>query len=353
MAQFSTRFLSHAIDRRLPMSGSIELTARCNLGCQQCYINVAAGDRQARSRELSREEWFRVLDEITDEGCLTLLMTGGEPFVRPDFLDIYTYAKQKGLLLTLFTNGTTITPRIADYLAQWPPLSVEITLYGDTQTTYERVTGVVGSYERCVRGIELLLQRQIPVSLKATVTTANRDGLAGMKAFAEQRGLKFRFDAVLNMRVDGGQQPGDFRISPEEVVTLDKQDEHRALSWREMFGKLNGQHAHSSNLYNCGAGINTFHIDAYGKLSVCMMVRHSTYDLRSGPFREGWYDKMNQVRLQQRRGTSRCQSCEIAPLCSQCPGFASIETNDEEQLVDYLCEITHRRQAAFGSKPIG
>jgi radical SAM protein with 4Fe4S-binding SPASM domain len=84
-----------------------------------------------------------------------------------------------------------------------------------------------------------------------------------------------------------------------------------------------------------------------------MMVRHSTYDLRSGPFREGWYDNMNQVRLQQRRGTSRCQSCEIAPLCSQCPGFASIETNDEEQLVDYLCEITHRRQAAFGSKPIG
>ena len=72
------------------------------------------GDRAARLAELSTEEHYRLLDQLADAGCLWLLFTGGEIFARRDFLDIYTYAKQKGFLITLFTNGTLITPRIAD-----------------------------------------------------------------------------------------------------------------------------------------------------------------------------------------------------------------------------------------------
>ena len=70
------------------------------------------------------------------------MFTGGEIFARRDFLDIYTYAKRKGFLITLFTNGTLITPRIADYLAAWRPFAIEITLYGRTKDTYERLTGI-------------------------------------------------------------------------------------------------------------------------------------------------------------------------------------------------------------------
>jgi MoaA/NifB/PqqE/SkfB family radical SAM enzyme len=115
-SEFSRRLHDKVVGRRIPISGSIEVTARCNLRCAHCYINLPAGDRHALERELNCQELFSILDQMVDEGCLWLLITGGEPLIRPDFLDIYTYAKKKGILITLFTNGTTITPRIADHL---------------------------------------------------------------------------------------------------------------------------------------------------------------------------------------------------------------------------------------------
>jgi MoaA/NifB/PqqE/SkfB family radical SAM enzyme len=74
--------------------GSAEVTARCNLRCAHCYINLPADDRAARQRELSLQDWRRIIDEIVAEGCLWLLFTGGEPLVRPDFPDIYLHAKK-------------------------------------------------------------------------------------------------------------------------------------------------------------------------------------------------------------------------------------------------------------------
>jgi molybdenum cofactor biosynthesis enzyme MoaA len=64
------------------------------------------GDMEAKQRELSKEEHFLMLDELVEMGCFWLLYTGGEIFARKDFLEIYTYAKKKGFLITLFTNGT-------------------------------------------------------------------------------------------------------------------------------------------------------------------------------------------------------------------------------------------------------
>src|SRR5690242_4271075 len=101
----------------IPSEASIEVTHRCPLACAHCYNNLPMNDPEARRGELTYEEHCRILDEITEAGCLWLLYTGGEIFARRDFLDIYSYAKRKGLLITLFTNGTLITPQIADYLA--------------------------------------------------------------------------------------------------------------------------------------------------------------------------------------------------------------------------------------------
>jgi len=137
-ADFSSRVHRQSAALRIPLSGSIEVTRRCPLHCVHCYNNLPAGDG-ARSKELSYKQHRRILDEVADAGCLWLLYTGGEIFQRNDFLDIYTYAKKKGLLLTLFTNGVLITDSIADYLAEWPPFSIEITIYGSTRETYERV----------------------------------------------------------------------------------------------------------------------------------------------------------------------------------------------------------------------
>src|SRR5216683_2175205 len=113
---FSEAFSNRAAGLRLPLSGTIEVTRRCPLTCLHCYNNLPMADAEARHRELTYDEHCRLLDEMADAGCLWLLFTGGEIFARPDFLDIYTYAKKKGFLITLFTNGTLITERIADHL---------------------------------------------------------------------------------------------------------------------------------------------------------------------------------------------------------------------------------------------
>ena len=207
-------------NQRIPISGSLEVTLRCNLRCQHCYI---PGERRLsrKERELSLGEIQRILDEITDAGCLWLLLTGGEPLLRRDFLDIYTYAKRKGLLLTFFTNGTLVTRRIADHLAEWRPFNIEITLYGTTQETYERVTGIPGSYTRCRRGIDLLLERNLPLGLKTMVMTLNHHELDQMKVLADNLGVQFRFDPILNPAQDGSARPTYLRLTPEEIVGVE------------------------------------------------------------------------------------------------------------------------------------
>ena len=148
--------------KRVPMEVSIEVTRRCPLECLHCYNNLPMADRAARNRELSLEEYRRLLDQIADAGCFWILFTGGEIFARPDFLDIYSYAKSKGFLITLFTNGTMITERIADFLAEYRPFAIEITLYGATRKTYDALTQIPGSYDRCMRGINSAGGTQAP-----------------------------------------------------------------------------------------------------------------------------------------------------------------------------------------------
>jgi radical SAM protein with 4Fe4S-binding SPASM domain len=345
--EFSRRLHKKLAGQRLPFSGSVELTFRCNLRCAHCY--VADGNNPgAIQHELTTGEWRGIFDQIAGEGCLWLLLTGGEPLTRPDFLDLYMHAKRKGFLLTLFTNGTLFTPRLADSLAEWPPFAVEITLYGRTQATYERVTGVPGSHARCMRGIELLMERGLPLKLKTVLMTHNKHELEDIRTYAESLGVDFRFDPILNAGLSDDAAPTRLRLSPQEVVELDQADARRMESWREFCGRSIGLPARSEYLYTCGAGNSTFHIDPYGQLSSCLMVRQSHYDLRQGNFSQGWHEFIGSVREQKRSIDSRCAQCALLSLCGQCPGWAQLEHGDQEKPVEYLCQVAHLRAEALG-----
>src|SRR5687768_13165446 len=115
--------------RRIPIEGTVETTFRCNLRCAHCYVNEAVGDFATRDRELSLERLKELIDEIVAAGTLFVLFTGGEILVRPDFPELYEYAVKKGLLVTVFTNGTLVTDRIADLFAEYRPDTIEISLY--------------------------------------------------------------------------------------------------------------------------------------------------------------------------------------------------------------------------------
>jgi MoaA/NifB/PqqE/SkfB family radical SAM enzyme len=182
--EYSARMHRPHAGNRIPRNGSIELTHRCPLTCAHCYNNLPIGDRQAQDGELTLAQYRRILDELVEAGCVWLLFTGGEIFARPDFMDIYRHAKQRGFIITLFTNGTMLTPALVEELRQWPPFSIEITLYGHTAETYEALTGVPGSHARCLRGIQMLLAAGLPLKLKTVAVSHNKHEVIQMRAFA-------------------------------------------------------------------------------------------------------------------------------------------------------------------------
>jgi radical SAM protein with 4Fe4S-binding SPASM domain len=346
---FSRELHGKILAQRAPVDGTIEITRRCPLTCSHCYNNLPMGDHTARKRELSLEEYRRILDEIADAGCLWLLFTGGEIFARADFLDIYAYAKRKGFIITLFTNATLITPKIADYLAEWRPFAIEVTLYGHTKETYERLTGIPGSFERCRRGVELLLERGLPLKLKTVGTTITKPEVFAMRDFAESLGVEFKFDSMINPRIDCSQSPLEVRLTPEEVVELDLQDPRRMPEWESMnnrYRRVVASHAASSfanTVYSCGGGVSGFAISPYGEMSICVLSQVDRYDLRRGSFRDGWEQFLRKVRFQERTLPVKCTSCEIRAMCTNCAAVSELENGHKEKPVDFFCRTNHLR----------
>ena len=343
--------LHHAFgDKRMPVDVSIEMTRRCPLECQHCYNNLPMGDLAARNRELSKEEYEKILNELSDMGVIWLLFTGGEIFARKDFPEIYTFAKKKGFLITLFTNGILINEKIADYLREYPPFAIEITLYGRTKETYEALTQIPGSYDRCMRGIRLLMERDLPLKLKTVGTRINAHEVIAMREFAEQEvGVDFKFDSLLNPRIDCSQAPLEVRLSPEEAVALDLNWPKMASEYRQLLERSIVRPAESSKtVYVCGGGVKSFAIDPYGHMSICVISHRETYDIRQGSVREGWEHFLLEVRHRERTRPTKCDACRIQSVCSSCPATGELETGDPESPVEFLCEVAHLRAMALG-----
>ena len=347
-AEFSASLHQRVQSQRIPTEAIIEVTRRCPLECAHCYNNLPMSDRAARRSELTYEEYCRILDELAEAGTLWLLFTGGEIFARHDFLDIYTYAKKKGFLITLYTNGTLITEKISDYLSEWRPFSIEITLYGRTKETYERLTGIPGSYERCLRGIELLRARKLPLKLKTVAVTTNKHEVLEMKRFAEEElGVEFKYDSLINAHIDCSDSPLAVRLKPEEVVELDLADPERINAWHLLAADLQNPINWGDDVYHCGGGLTSFAIDPVGKMSICVLSHGDVYDLRCGSVAEGWEKFLSRVRFKKATRPSKCRTCQIRASCGMCPANGELENNDAESPVDFLCEVTHLRTHAL------
>jgi radical SAM protein with 4Fe4S-binding SPASM domain len=350
--EFSGKLHRHFAGKRAATNVSIELTRRCPLDCLHCYNNLPMGDQTARAQELTFAEHVQLLDELVAAGTLWILYSGGEIFARKDFLDIYTEAKKRGFLITLFTNGILINERIADHLAKYRPFAIEITLYGATRETYEKLTQKPGSYDRCMRGIQLLLERNLPLKLKTVPTTINQHEVYEMKHLAESLGVPFKFDPLVNPRIDCSQSPLAVRLSPEQVVALEfrdleRKEEYRRLAKRDLEAATKKTSAESQR-YTCGGGMNGCAVDPTGTMTICVISHQQGYDIRKGSFREGWDGPLQEIRSQPRTRATICDGCHIKTFCSMCPANGELENGDPESPVDFLCQVAHLRAYTLG-----
>jgi len=346
---FSAGLHARAGRTRLPTNVAFEVTRRCPLVCHHCYNNLPVADRQAQAAELTLDDHRRILDELAEMGSLWLLYTGGEIFARPDFLDIYGYAKRRGFLVTLFTNATMITPAIADRLAVDRPFAIEVTLYGASAASYEALTHLPGSYQRCLGGIQLLHERRLPLRLKTVAVRTNQHEIADMQRFADGLNLPFKFDAMINPRLDSSQSPLDVRLDPAECVALDLGDSRRMAEWERFVQRHAGSHAGGNdNLYRCGGGQSSFSVDPYGGMSICVLSEQDKYDLKTGTVAEGWNKFLHAVRGKKVTRPTKCSRCQIKAMCGMCPANGELENGDPEAPVDFLCQVAHLRAHALG-----
>src|SRR6059036_1152642 len=217
---FSQQVHNRAGEHGRVVNAQIELTYGCNLHCVHCYTDCYNRPDLIK-QEMSHTEVTGILDQLYDQGVLWVCFTGGEIFMRKDFLDIYDYAKQKGFLITLFTNGTMFTEAIADYLKEQPPFSIEISCHGATEETFDRITQVKGSFQRFLKGIRLLVERGLPIKIKTKAMTVNQHELDQIQALVEGLGLRFRLNSTIYPRLNGDLTPARYRLSPDEILELE------------------------------------------------------------------------------------------------------------------------------------
>jgi len=351
------RKVSNKIDQH-PLTGHIDLTYRCNFDCIHCYCKGS----EDRGRELTTAEWKEIFDEIHREGCMWLTFSGGDPLVRDDFLELYAYAKKKGFIITLFTNGQAFTDKIVDYLVKSPPYLIEITLNGITRDTYEVITRVKGSFERVMGTIKDLNKKGIRLILKSNCLKQNKDEIAKIKVWAEENlgkppknKYRFKYDTVISPRLNGDISPCQCRLSFEEFLEAKKQDPD---IWEEyekgLHRKIQDITRDRNFLYHCNAWMTQFFINPYGRLKFCIISDKFSVDLKTTPFREGFFNVFPRILNQRFKTNSKCQYCDLRALCYHCPARAYLETGDEEAPMEYYCrlaeEIKKQREALNCSK---
>ncbi len=340
----------------------MELTERCNNNCVHCCINLPACDAAARRKELSTDQIKEILEEAVSLGCLRVRFTGGEALLRPDFEELYIFARKRGMKVLVFTNATLITSSLADLFERIPPLiEMEITVYGMHRGSYEAVSRVPGSYDAAWRGIRLLTEHKIPFIVKGALLPQNKSETGEFEDWASNnvprlQGRKPSYSMFFDLRCrrddpEKNRLIRSVRMSPAEgVAFLSREKESYIKEMQEFCAKF--MRSSGDRLFSCGAGCGGC-VDAYGFFQPCMMVRHPdlVYDLRQGSLKEAlkvFSTKIRDMKAENPEYLRRCGRCFLKGLCEQCPAKSWMEYGTLDTPVEYCCEVAHAQARYLG-----
>lgn len=337
----------------IPLSGTFELTARCNLDCRMCYIHKRENDHAARARELTTEQWLSLAQECQKAGTLLLLLTGGEPFLRPDFQEIYTGCRHLGMMVSINSNATLIDDRMVEFLALDPPSRINITLYGASPETYGRLCGDPSAYERVVNAIVALQAAGVLVKLNFSITPYNRQDALSVYQFAKDHGLAIQAASYMFPPVRAcelGCYCAD-RMTPEEAAQAQMTYDQFRFTPEEMQIRLKSfltgntvpdpdkecQELPTERI-QCRAGSSTFWITWDGLLRPCGMMVEPSYSLAEDGFQGAWSE------IRKARASiylpPECSRCDVRNACELCPALCYAETGAFTGVPTYICQKT-------------
>ena len=340
-SEFYLRLENRAFEKRIPLAATMELTYGCNMRCVHCYnpTHKAKG-------ELSTQEFYRIIDELAQEGCFSITFTGGELFTRRDAFEILSYAKKKGVAIILFTNATLITPERADRIQALQPLRVEISIYGATPEIYEKVTQIPGSFGRFLKGVKRLRERQVPLLIKMPAMTLNQHEVGQAKALVEGWGIRFIYCSEITPRQDGSLEPLRYRISPQEVIQLDQ--DILGVGHRE--GREERKCQASEGLFRCSCGKSSVAVTPYGEMNLCINFPVPQYNLRTGNVSSGWKNLMEYIDSVGPNQAYECPECSLRNYCRQGPVDAWLERGDFSPCLPYFKELASLEKHTYETK---
>jgi radical SAM protein with 4Fe4S-binding SPASM domain len=319
-------------------------TNRCNLRCQHCYIS--AEDRSYKD-ELTTDEAKAFLTDIGQMGCPVVLFSGGEPLVRPDVYELTEFGTQAGLRVVYSTNGTLITPDVAQRLASAGAKYVGVSLDGD-RAVHDKFRGRQGCFDEALAGVANAAAAGLNTGVRFTVNKLNMDDLpAVIDAVVEHSIPRFcmyhlvytgRGEEMMALDTDLAE-----KRKVMEFVTRKTKELHAAGTNLEILTVDN--HADGVYVYRkveadepdraeevkqllemhggCSAGQKISNVDPRGDVHPCQFWPHVTLgNVRERPFSEIWLDESNlflkALREKPKHLKGRCGTCGFNHLCGGC-----------------------------------
>ena len=354
------------VDDFKPYLLALNLTKRCNLKCAHCYLDAttkaAGGDD-----ELTTEESLRLIDQIAqvNRGCL-LVMTGGEPLVRPDILDIARHAVGLGFMVVFGTNGMLINDRMAKTLVAIGVMGVGISIDSLDPTKHNAFRGLPGAWEGAMAGIEACKRNGLQFQVHFSAQPMNYKELPAVVEWAHSLGAKV-LNVFFMVCTGRGEELTD--ITPtqyEEVLSylVDCQDQYKDMLVRARcaphFKRLAYEKNPESPLTKaqgymgggCLAGTNYARVTPNGDVTPCPYMPLSAGNIRQQSFVDLWErsDIFNSFRYPHLKG--KCGDCEYTDICGGCRARPYVDHGDwldEDQWCLYTPQGGPRVQVAFNT----
>lgn len=341
--------------KRIPVSGTFELTSRCNLNCKMCYIHRRENDWEAIKQELSTEEWIGIGEKAVSEGMIYLLLTGGEPTLRRDFTELYRNLIKMGLIISVNTNGTAITDEILKAFLCHTPEKVNITLYGFSDETYGSLCGSENVFNRVINNIRMLKKAGVNVIITTTFTRYNIGDMNRIIEFAKSEKIPVRMSAYLFPPVRGGYGEKEVFLTAEmlgkasayfDIMTMDdKQKDKRREYINKCLAHETVGEMPESKISSCMAGRGAFWITWDGMMYPCGMLPDYACDVRKLGFHDAWKgtcESVNKLIL-----PKECSVCQYKPLCPTCAALTKSVNHATDEVVSDMCVRTKNYVETF------
>ena len=313
----------------IPISGTFELTPRCNLNCRMCYVHLPAEEIPKHGRELTAKEWLRIAEEAREAGTMWLCVTGGEPLMHPEFPEIWKGLCEMGFFITLQTNGTMIEKETAELLERYPPRGAKITLYGSNDQVYEAVCRVKQGFTRAHAGIRRLMEMGIPIQLVSTVIRQNEADVQRMALFARYYGLPWMATGSIKPSVRGADSQA------EEVRVTEKLEEAE----REQIRRRITEHPVDITRKPC-TYCKDYRLGYWvlwdGSMRFCSFMNEPDIPVWKMPFREAWQALLRYE--EELDWPPECKRCPVSKACAKCAATLATECGSVHRVTDEFCQ---------------